>query len=483
MKNFKKLKLLSFLALLFMIFIYACSVDLVEPDSDGFIENRLDEDCQFFITGQVIDSKTSEAIKNARIFSEDLDVDILSDNDGRFLFHVAYPIETFFGTRKRIEVTKNNYVISTLEIDFIQFYFPRGECKDTYTEVELDFVLTKKQACHTVDEGGTSFSVSKTSIHTNAIAPFTNIRHTPLVDFVETTKDTIIDDFQVIIPADAVSGPTDICVTPLSDDQYLGLLKDLDGIVNTTSQDIGTSVMRFDFQPSGQTFDKKITISFKITENEASAGDQLDYYVRNPVTNIWEVDETADLSFNPSTNIVTLKTDHFSQGLILNNSARIEVDDIQFSGPQTILSSNTFNTCNCEDELDISFNQDFEQLDQQFSLETSTSSQNKLLKRLRSVKTLLNIAASKSSAHLEYFAASSNFDFPTLRTYEKRTVDAAGKILKCEITVITAALQYKIITGHIDDLEFSYRSYAGMIVKSPKFRCPTTSLCHQGCPE
>lgn len=475
MKNFK---ILSFLLSLVLIFFYACSVDLVEPSASGTVQNRLDEDCQFIMTGQVLDAKNRMPIMDARVLSDDLNIDVMSDEEGRFMFEIPFPIENFFGSRKHIEVTKDGYVLSTLEIDFTQFYFQTTECEDSYTEVELDFVLTKEQTCHTVEPDGSSFMVYDTTFISNATGA-----NLPVFDFMETTQDTVIREFRVTAPAGAVDVPTDICVTPISDDQYLGLFQEMTEVINDQQFDYGSPIVRFDFQPDGQVFNSNLSISFKTIGDEISAGDNLDYYVRNPLTNIWEIDGTADITYNASTREVRLRTNHFSQGLILNSSARIEVNEVAFSAPQIIRNSQTFNTCNCTDSLNIEFNEDIQLVNEEFSLETSSSNEMRLLQKLRALKTILNIAAASSSGHLEYFAADSNMDFPTLRVYDERTVDIEGRIFKCEITVITVAVQYETLEGFFDDVAFSYKSFAGLVVTSPQISCPVTSLCHQGCPE
>lgn len=477
MKNFK---LFSFTAILFMLCFYSCSVDLIEPNKDdSLVDNRIDEDCQFFITGQVLDARDRMEIADARIFSEDLDVDIFSDGDGRYLFNVPFPIDDFFGSRRLIEVTKDGYVLSTLEIDFKDFYFEDQGCEESYTEVEIDFVLTKKQACHTIDSDASSFLLYDTVIVSQA----TNTSPVPLIDFTELGRDTVVREFRVNVAPGTVEEATDICITPISDDQYLGLLEDLDDPINDNNQDFGTPIMRFDFSPDGLTFANDISISFKTVANEVNEGDELVYYIRNEATNRWELDPTATVEFDAASSQVTLLTNHFSQGLILNISTRIEIEDIFYSAPSIVLVSNSFNTCNCLDSLNVEYSDEFEHIDEEFSLETSTSNQRVLLQKLQALKTILNIGASQSSNNLEYLAANSLIDFPTVRVYEEREIEVEGKIFKCELTVITVSLQHKVIEGRFGDIPFSYRSFAGIIVESPELPCHISTLCHQGCPE
>lgn len=471
-----------FLGILACLAIFhACKVELTEPESQ-LVSGRLDGDCKFFLTGQVIDGKDGTPIEDANLFSEDLDFDIFSDEEGFYNVPIPSPIEDFFGERQLIEVTKDGYVISTLEIDFNNYYFPTLNCEEIFVEVETDFVLTQIQECQIVDSDGAEFIVYDTTIVKRA---FSNQSASPLFDFTELERDTMIREFRVVVPEDALDATSNICITPLHNDQYLGLLEDFNEPVNIFEEEFGSPVIRFDFRKEGLTFDAPIFINFKPIGEEVVIGDDLDFYTLNELTNRWELDNTATVLFNAATNSIQLSVSHFSKGLVLNNSKKISLEAMEISAPQIVAQSEAYNTCNCQESLDIDFSTTIEQIDEQFSIAENNLNEEKILQKLQAVKTLFNISASNAFTNVQYIPFSSfpGLENPTVQIFDERTIHAEGTILKCEFTVIAVALQHRVLRGIFDDQAFSLRSFAGIVVTSPEVDCPTTSLCHQGCPE
>ncbi len=462
-----------------LIFV-ACKREKVDnpvtkpTDEFSDFRNQDEEFCDIFFLGTVVDPDTRIGIPDAEIRIDF--ISIFTNDEGEFRLKVN-AIQELMEDKKVIQVLKEGYEFSTFEILFND-YIDAGDCVNSKTTVEIDFVMTPETMATSVDENGSSF----TSVDTVSILG--DLDSDGVLDTIR-----IVDSVDVMVPQGAVNGQTDIAVVPLNPDTYLGSFAD-------AAAEAGVIAKRFAFSPEGATFDPPLVLTFT-PDFPISETDILTYYTlntnENPVSssdttsNEWEVDRSANISYNASTNKVALEVSHFSFGMLKVESAATEIEVNDIVTGQTVISE-LFTNCDCDGFFTQDLASNFQpQIVTSFTFnipDNSVPSVPLLNALLQSyLTTNYNLPSQQSGDYESIDVVQNGNTIITTYTLPSGTAEANIMIEKCDVEQVIVNTRNRIITGNIanDAIEFEVSQFESLEIDVNNFPCPTDTPCHQGC--
>lgn len=479
MQNYFNLKYVSFI-LLFggLLFIPSCSVELLD---DEVIPNQTPSlfraPCSIILKGQILQIGEEDIIEGAEIFSDDPSFSVLSDEEGNYLVEISIDDEEIMTSPRFIEVEKDDYISSIIEIDFSDYYLNDNDCEEDIIILDIDFFLSTKQDPVEVEPSGSTIYAAHKKIISLADATYSpdlDFNFTEIIDF------PIV--FRVDIPAGAVTERSNLCFTVINNDQYLGLFEPAGG---AGSANIETLIQRFDIQlnNSQAIFNEPIDIYINISDYDIAEGDELKYYTLNDANNRWELDSDAEFIYDGLGNAI-LQTTKILPGMVTNASSTFNVINNNILAEEVTTSGSAIANCDCSESIPYDYDATFNQVDEELHV---LNGQRFLLTlaRLQSIKTLLNISSSTSIKNINFLAVGDNQvpGFGALRIFDDQEIDVSDMVDKCDVIIPRVVPNYRQIQGFYDGQLFTYTSRAAIVVKQESQSCPTTSLCHQGCPE
>lgn len=475
MKNslIKRSFYLSFFLLL--LSTAGCKMEQISPiyaELDELVDFRMNDDfCDLFLMGRIVDAKTNEPISDAEIRIDFLS--IFSDEDGKYKIKVN-AIPDLMDNDKVVGVFRDGYTFSTLSINF-ENYVDLNNCSKSRVTVELDFALTARQASITATAEGGSFRLIDSTVVTRLVngIPQQNVN---------------IDTVDINIPANAVEGNVEIIVTPLEDDQYLGVFG---------SDDLGfAAIKRLDFQPEGIQFFKPIEITFR-TDKTIKEEDILALYSLNTAENPVSVTspgsnqfvrEDALVTFDPTSKKITAAITHFSVGVIgVENGIafdNVTLGEIVPAIEMSSLFTDTIANCNCGNGFPytrVADNDTRTQLELGFDGPiTFESAQERILNIYNLLKTTLNLPTINSnSLEGEVFGSVVTAYFPSV--LDDSVIELNGFVEQCDVENLQVNVETYTYTGEAFGNDFILMIPNRVERKINNQVCPITTNCHQGC--
>ncbi|HHH49825.1 MAG TPA: hypothetical protein ENK52_02470 [Saprospiraceae bacterium] len=457
------LRVLSKLLLLStLFFISSCAVETLDDssitESKEVVSFRETEStsCKLLIKGKVLNATDLTGIQNAKI--KILGGTVGSDHNG--YYELLYDDARDYLTGKQfIKVTRGGFVYSTFEFDPAD-WIDGADCENSVTEVKLDFVLTPIRDHIVITPNGGNYTFTDESeciINQNG---------------VQTVKKHSTE-LTLIVPPGAVRHNTNLSITTLNYDQYLGTFDKL-------SEDYGVipvPLKRFSFSPANIEFEKSIKLVFDpeipLVENDYN---YLNYY-RLDGNNEWLEEPSTNVRVNPSGK-VEVRTKHLGNvAYVGNNTNGYKLyENLTPRINYQPLYDKTFENCDCSNGFmykDVYRNHQWTQLTDQ------VNDLDKRLLAIRLIKILLNVP---SDQLIEIdIKKLSNQGFVCLDDSEKE-FHIKGLVEKCDIERIQLIEIKQSVSGMILGIEVNYIRDIAVERDIDNSPCPSSTKCHQGCP-
>lgn len=458
--------------------VFSCTIEFVDSDVETPSSLSFLAPCSITFKGEIKESNTTGSIDGAVIESEDFDFSIASGNEGEYLINVLINEGTIDASPKIIEVSKEGFIPSKLEINLNDYYLNNNDCEEDGIYIDVDFVLTPQHDCQEI------FSTSASSYLIDSEYPISlaSATYDPNLDFTEEAEIKNQVFMRVNVPTHAVDSRSDLCITPINPDQYFGLLEPTLG---DATYEMG--LQRFDIQLNGEygaMFNVPIGIQFSPVDFVVQPGDELRYYILDMETNRWSLDTDATFETDPQSGAITVNFRHVQPGMITNASVPFTLLSNEILPDDPILPPSAFANCDCLDPFDYDYGILFEQVDEELILQGGMEF-NETLAKLQTMKVLLNITASTSLENVNFLGTSDSQipGFSSLRIFDDQEIRHTNEVDKCSVQIEDVIPNFRRIQGRFGNALFTYNSYAGVIVRTSVQDCPTTTLCHQGCPE
>lgn len=482
MQSYLNLKHVPFVFLLWgLLFMSSCSVELLDDEvTPNQTPSLFRAPCSIILKGQILQIGEEDIIEGAEIFSDDPSFSVLSDDEGNYLVEISIDDEEIMNSPRFIEVEKDDYISSIIEIDFSDYYLNDNDCEDDIIILDIDFFLSTKQDPVEIEPSGSTIYAAHKKIISLADATYS-----PDLDFSFTESIDFPIFFRVDIPAGAINERANMCFTVINNDQYLGLFEAAGGAGSPGSAAIETLIQRFDIQlnTSQAIFNEPIDIYISISDYDIAIGDELKYYTLNDANNRWELDSDAEIIYDGLGNAI-VQTTKILPGMVTNASSTFNIINSNILAEEATTSGSVIANCDCSEAVPYDYSTTFNQVDEELHV---LNGQRFLLtlSRLQSIKTLLNISSSTSIRNINFLAVGDNQvpGFGALRIFDDQELDVSDMVDKCDVIIPRVVPNYRQIQGFYDGQLFTYTSRAAIVVKQESQSCPTSSLCHQGCPE
>ncbi|MEM1323362.1 MAG: hypothetical protein AAGG75_24060 [Bacteroidota bacterium] len=466
-----------------LLIFQGCQVERLDSDDEPTMKNC--EICDIVIRGRVLDGK--EVIQDANGFSQLAGIDgaflcseffdlTTTDDEGNFRIDIRDRFTVSqLASEILIDVTKDGYINSTISIN-LNDYLDQGNCPDALTDVVLDFVLTPKQ-----DEVRIGSNTPLEYIFTDEFS--TGI----VLNGVEETE-LLESQYIVEAPAGILATSQPICITPLHFDQFVGKF-------DLSSGFYGLPLKQFNFQPAGLELTLPISISFT-PDYEVNDGDSFSFFAidRSETCNqpdasegIWTRVQDVPFSYDAANNLVTFMLDRFpSYGLITldSNPLEIKINGVDvFNG----LAQERIENCDCSDVILREFSYDF-------TPGSTICTPNAFINMLsleqkitlsRVLRNYFNLPGPYTAFGIAELLASGNElrQCDDLSAFNSYSNEVQVCINKCEVLSVLAATTGYSFSGSFESAEFLLISNGAAVLSTKPGTCPTTTACHQGCPD
>ncbi len=453
MKNNILFQFIGLALLLGSLSLTSCKVEKIEEaltSPEFSLRNRTD--CDLFFKGKTLDARNYGVISNAKISIDELGLKALSDENGEFCIHINIPPneQAFFEGHKMVKISQDGHLISTLEIDFSEYYNPE-DCGDILkTWIDLEILLTPRQRPLRITQEEGDWFVQDT-----------------LPAFMRRNRNQEeINEILIWLPKYSVDRDQEIAITPRNINQPLGTVDAPEGII-----------YRFDATPSSVVCGIPITLKFKAMRHDVTDESLLGHYFFNAETNRWEKDNAATFAIMDDGTIV-LNTNCLAEHLITYRpSILIEHDTTRYVYPVERRLEN----CNCNEPT--TYQRDYTLrnfVDETLTREgRGTEMDSRII--LSDLRNTLNIPAYTTEKNYQFRNNSDQTDSNTSEILDTRTFTLGGSIGKCQTKVFFAREQYRDVSGTINGVPFTYSTIIAFDIGERVENCPTSSACHQGC--
>lgn len=457
MKNNLLLQFIGLVLLLGSLSLTSCKVEKIEDElaASPDLSLRSRQDSDLFFKGTTLDARNCNVISNANISIAELGLKAVSDENGEFCILINIPPDeqAFFEGPKMVKISKDGHLISTLEIDFSEYYNPEDNGDILKTWIDLEILLTPRQRPLLITREEGDWFVQDT-----------------LPEYMRRNRNQEeINEILIWLPKYSVAQDQEIAITPRHINQPLGTVNSPEGII-----------YRFDATPSGVISDIPITIKFKAMRHDVTDESLLEHYFFNAETNRWEKDNNATFAIMDDGTIV-LNTNRLAEHLITYKpSIIIESDETRYAFPVEKRLEN----CNCNEPTTYQREYTLRNfVDETLTLEgRGIEMDSRII--LSDLRNSLNIPAYTTEKNYQFRSnRNNNGGIPsnTSEILDTRTFTLGGIVGKCQTKVFFAREQYRDVSGTINGVPFSYSTIIAFDLGERVENCPTSTTCHQGC--
>ncbi|MEL7020868.1 MAG: hypothetical protein AAGK47_04630 [Bacteroidota bacterium] len=416
-----------------VIHFTACNVERLDEEltSQAVLE-RQNDGCRLVISGNVASTEDLSAIEGVQLDSDIFDEPVTANEDGTFVVDINFDSESN-EEEIEIEVSAEGFLTQTIEVNLAEVL---EDCT-FLTEVEWTVGLSPKKPAIQLSATG---STTTTIEDQYAVVTYGEDETGVLV-----AEDTVITTRTYTITFPSVSGSSDLSVCVSPDNGFAR------GNGITIDED-DTSLPLIDFvvdAPEGLVLNGNIELTFSTPLPLGNGA-------------IINVSNGAITGFDRATGTFTIIITSLDDIEVVNSlGCVIESITTGFGqeGDRQSLSN-----CNCGDAQEFNYVNPFSpsaRLSIDFPAELSALETNSIIENLNNCLSINGITNDEIG------------DSEEIRV----VVD------KCEVVTLEANDIVTTYRGQILGIPFTYRVTAESQVTLTTSNCPTTTACHQGCPE
>lgn len=456
MTNSRILTISACCLLLCTFFFSSCKVDKVEQNlSTETFSLRNATECRLFYHGIVREATDLKPLANARVSLKEYGLSTITDIDGKFNLEIKVNLDEidFWEGPKMVKVTSANYLTSTIEIDFSQYFNPQDCGNINATKIEAEIIMSPIRKAVALTPRGGDF-LFRDTMRSKCASPSSYIENhfllwLPKIDMPE--KERMMT------------------ITPRNIGQTFGTLDVPSGIV-----------FRFDAEPYGMTFDKPAMLKFKPFRKDIPDGALYDHYTLNRETNRWEIEEESFFGFMEDGTLV-LSFARFAEHLITYRPGIIiETDSLRYKR----LATESILNCNCGDTKLMKREVIVEdQMDERLMIEGEDEMDEWALRMLLAdLRNTLNIPSFAGESEFRCSRVGQENTAEVLYDYNRDMI-LEGTVDKCSRKAFFIQEQIRDISGTMNGKRFEYSTIVAIDCGEETLRCPTSTNCHQGCPD
>lgn len=416
-----------------VIYFTACNVERL--DEDLTLETILErqEGCRLVVLAKISSTEDLEPIEDVTLTSDLFDEPVMSDEDGKFRLDLDFDPDDNPEVTE-VEISAEGFVTKTIEVDFSELL---EDCA-FLTEVDWSIGLSpKKPAIELSASGPTTVTVSDEY----AIAIY---EENEAGNLVAIDTQIVSQSYTVVLPAASGSDELSICISPdRSFARGEGIVQDED------SQELPLASFSVD-APEGLVLNGNIQITFT-SDLPIATGDVIN------------VSNGSIINFSSSAGTLTILVSTLDDITVVNSFGCV-IDATSLTTGQR-RSRQTLSNCNCGDAQSFTFFDPFmptTSLNIIFPEEMSIAQQSAITQQLFNC---VNSGFTSDDDELEF---------------EEGVSVVAGK---CEVVTLQSTDVVSTTRGEILGIPFTLRVSDASQTSITTGECPTTTACHQGCPE
>lgn len=425
-----------------VIYFTACNVDRLDNDlnPDVLLEQRNEGECRLIISGNIVSTKDllplEDVVVNTSLSSP---ATITTDENGAFLIELTREEGESLGMQT-VEITSTGFIPQTFTVDLNKIL--EEDCP-FLTQVEWNIGLTPLQ-----DQVGLlpDRPVSIVFTDTLAVVDYEFDANGLLIP-VDTVQS--INKYRITVPKVIAGRPNLVSITPNHN------FSNGAGICPNEGENVdGLTLEDFYITASeGTSLVGKIRIEF-IPRLGIQTGSTLEV----------SADEGYIVGFSSTTGMITLLLGSLENFQVVNTSfdTSVNVTTSTAASGSAGSSSVEFSNCNCGDPTTFGFNENYT-LSEQLSISFPpglTPLQQDLF--IRALQNTLNIGSTSGNTS---------------------NVSTMVIVVQCELVTLETGQVTRNYTGTFGGVTFNYNVFGETETDISSSKCPTSSSCHQGCPE